>query len=92
MSVSSPPAGFMGAGKIEAVKAPVLEPGTLPACPDTSEHTEKYITVKSTGLLVGHTGHEDGGPSMDVTWKMFNRASSSDETEKVYFDTPNTSP
>lgn len=59
----SPP-GLMGAGKMYSVKESVKNtPGIIDVttCTDTSEHTEKPIALCSTGVFLGHAGHEEGG-------------------------------
>lgn len=59
----SPP-GLIGAGKMEALKVSVeVAPGKedVTTCADTLEHTEKYSALKTTGLLLGHAGYEEGG-------------------------------
>lgn len=65
------PSGLIGAGKIESIKVSV-EPSPdlleVTACTDTSEPTEKYLAVCSTGVLLGHAGHEEGGHSIEVAW------------------------
>lgn len=58
------PSGLIGAGKIESRKlsvevTPGLEDVTTKS--DTSEHTEKYMALKSTGLFLGHAGPDEGG-------------------------------
>lgn len=86
------PSGLIGAGKIESRKVSVEPPPDmeeLTACTDTLEPTEKYLAVWSTGVLLGHAGHEEGGHSIEVACCKLHLATSSDEAEKVYLDAPN---
>lgn len=49
---------------MESVKVTVVESpddDSYTACTDTSEHTEKYSASWSTGVFLGHAGHEEGG-------------------------------
>lgn len=49
---------------MESVKVPVLHPPgleELTTCSDTLEPTEWYIALNSTGLFLGHAGHNEGG-------------------------------
>lgn len=49
---------------MEALKVSVeVAPGKedVTTCADTLEHTEKYSALKTTGLLLGHAGYEEGG-------------------------------
>lgn len=55
------PSGFIGAGKIESVKVsvdPSPDDEKVTACTDTLEHTEKVLALCSTGVVLGHAGHE----------------------------------